>query len=198
MDGVLIDAQEWHYEALNEVLLIFGYKITREMHEERYDGLTTLKKLQMLTSEVGLPEHIHEMINRVKQDRTLRIAAQKCFPNVSHQVLVSKLKNKNIKVGVVTNSIRQTTEFMLTYAGLLDSIDVLVTNQDVREPKPNPECYFTAMEILGVPPESTVIIEDSPYGIIAAKASGALVVTVKSVDEVTLDLLHGIVPGILE
>ena len=152
----------------------------------------------MLTKEVGLPEHIHEMINRVKQDRTLRIAAQKCFPNVSHQVLVSKLKNKNIKVGVVTNSIRQTTEFMLTYAGLLDSMDVLVTNQDVREPKPNPECYFTAMEILGVPPEETVIIEDSPYGIIAAKASGALVVTVKSVDEVTLDLLHGIVPGILE
>ena len=82
MDGVLIDAQEWHYEGLNEVLLIFGYKITREMHEERYDGLTTLKKLQMLTKEVGLPEHIHEIINRVKQDRTLRIAAQKCFPNV--------------------------------------------------------------------------------------------------------------------
>ena len=52
------------------------------MHEERYDGLTTLKKLQMLTKEVGLPEHIHEIINRVKQDRTLRIAAQKCFPNV--------------------------------------------------------------------------------------------------------------------
>jgi beta-phosphoglucomutase len=198
MDGVLIDAQEWHYEALNEVLLIFGYQITREMHEERYDGLTTLKKLQMLTNEVGLPEHIHEMINRVKQDRTLRIAAQKCFPNVSHQVLISKLRYKNIKVGVVTNSIRQTTEFMLTYAGLLDSVDVLVTNQDVQDPKPNPECYFTAMEILGVLPEETVIIEDSPYGIMAAKASGALVVTVKSVDEVTLDLLHGIVPGILE
>jgi HAD superfamily hydrolase (TIGR01509 family) len=87
---------------------------------------------------------------------------------------------------------------MLTYAGLLDSIDVLVTNQDVRDPKPNPECYFTAMEILGVSPEETVIIEDSPYGIMAAKASGALVVTVKSVDEVTLDLLHGVVTGILE
>jgi beta-phosphoglucomutase-like phosphatase (HAD superfamily) len=198
MDGVLIDAQEWHYEALNQVLVLFGYEITREMHEDRYDGLTTLKKLQMLTQEVGLPEHVHEMINRVKQDRTLRIAAQKCFPNVSHQVLISKLKNKNIRVGVVTNSIRQTTEFMLTYAGLLDSLDVLVTNQDVREPKPDPECYLTAMEILGVTPEETVIIEDSPYGIMAAKASGARVVTVKSVDDVSLDLLHGVVTGILE
>ena len=198
MDGVLIDAQEWHYEALNEVLQIFGFEITREMHLDRYDGLSTAKKLQMLTNEVGLPEHIHGMINRVKQDRTLRIAAQKCFPNVSHQVLISKLKHKNIKIGVVTNSIRQTTEFMLTYAGLLDSLDVLVTNQDVGDPKPNPECYLIAMEKLGVSPIETVIVEDSPYGIMAAKASGATVVTVTSVDEVTLDLFHGVVPGILQ
>ena len=197
MDGVLINAQEWHYEALNEVLQIFGFEITREMHEDRYDGLSTAKKLQMLTNEVGLPKHIHGMINRVKQERTLRIAAQKCFPNVGHLVLVSKLKQKNIKVGVVTNSIRQTTEFMLTYAGLRGFLDVLVTNQDVIEPKPNPECYLLAMEKLGVLPAETVIIEDSPYGIQAAKASGATVITVTSVDEVTLDILHGVVPEIL-
>jgi len=54
-----------------------------------------------------------------------------------------------------------------------------------------------AMEKLGVSPLQTVIVEDSPYGIMAAKASGATVVTVKSVDEVTLDLLNGVVPGIL-
>ena len=197
MDGVLINAQEWHYEALNEVLQIFGFEITHEMHEDRYDGLSTAKKLQMLTNEVGLPKHIHGMINRVKQERTLRIAAQKCFPNVGHLVLVSKLKQKNIKVGVVTNSIRQTTEFMLTYAGLRDFLDVLVTNQDVREPKPNPECYLLAMEKLGVLPVETVIVEDSPYGIQAAKASGATVITVASVDEVTLDSLHEVVPEIL-
>ena len=53
------------------------------------------------------------------------------------------------------------------------------------------------MEKLGVSPLQTVIVEDSPYGIMAAKASGATVVTVKSVDEVTLDLLNGVVPGIL-
>ena len=197
MDGVLINAQEWHYEALNEVLQIFGFEITREMHLDRYDGLSTAKKLQMLTNEVGLPEHIHGMINRVKQERTLRIAAQRCFPNIAHLVLVSKLKHKNIKVGVVTNSIRQTTEFMLTYAGLRGFLDVLVTNQDVREPKPNPECYLLAMEKLGVLPAETVIVEDSPYGIQAAKVSGATVITVASVDEVTLDILHGVVPEIL-
>jgi HAD superfamily hydrolase (TIGR01509 family) len=197
MDGVLIDAQEWHYEALNEVLQIFGYEISREMHEDRYDGLSTAKKLQMLTAEVGLPQHIHGMINRIKQDRTLRIAAQRCFPTVAHQVLISRLKKNGIKVAVVTNSIRQTTEFMLTYAGLLEFLDLVLTNQDVKEPKPNPECYLRAMEDLGVLPSETIIVEDSPYGIEAATKSGALVLKVGSVDEVNLDLLQSVIPGIL-
>lgn len=198
MDGVLIDAQEWHYEALNEVLDIFGFEITREMHEDRYDGLSTSKKLEMLSTEVGLPRHIHGMINRVKQDRTLRIAAQRCFPNVAHQVLISKLKKNGIKVGVVTNSIRQTSEFMLTYAGINELLDVLITNQDVIEAKPDPSCYLLAMNKLGVTPDQTIIVEDSPYGIAAGTASGAKVIKVGSVQDVNLDLMYSDIPEIFQ
>lgn len=190
MDGVLIDARDWHYQALNEVLKIFGYEITPEMHQDRYDGLSTSKKLQMLTTEQGLPRHLHPMINRIKQDRTLRIAAQKCYPIVSHQVLIERLKKVNIKVGVVTNSIRQTTEFMLTYAGLFPLLDVVITNEDVTEHKPSPEGYLKAMDTLKVNHNETIIIEDSPYGIEAAVASGAHVVKVNGVDDVSLDLFE--------
>jgi beta-phosphoglucomutase len=196
MDGVLIDAREWHYEALNEVLRIFGYEITRAMHEDRFDGLSTSKKLEMLTKEVGLPRHIHEMINRIKQDRTLRIAASNCFPNIAHQVLISKLKKKGFKVGVVTNSIRQTTEFMLTYAGLFELLDVVVTNQDIDKPKPHPDGYQFAMQKLDVLPSETIVVEDSPYGIAAGKASGAKVVQVDSVTDVSIDLFYDLIPEI--
>lgn len=196
MDGVLIDAREWHYEALNEVLRIFGYEITRAMHEDRFDGLSTSKKLEMLSKEVGLPQHIHGMINRIKQDRTLRIAASKCFPNVAHQVLISKLKKQGFKVGVVTNSIRQTTEFMLTYAGILELLDVVITNQDVDKPKPNPDGYKLAIQKLDVLPSETIIVEDSPYGVAAGQASGAKVVQVNSVSDVSIDLFYGLIPEI--
>jgi HAD superfamily hydrolase (TIGR01509 family) len=128
------------------------------------------------------------MINRVKQDRTLRIAAQKCYPNASHQVLIGKLKSQNIRLGLVTNSVRITTEFMLTYAGLIDMMEVIVTNEDVLAPKPSPEGYLKAMEKLGVLPGETVIVEDGHYGIAAAKASGANVIEVSGVDDVCLDL----------
>jgi beta-phosphoglucomutase-like phosphatase (HAD superfamily) len=189
MDGVLIDARDWHFEALNEALSIFGFHISHNDHLERFNGLSTNQKLRMLSEKDGLPYALHSMIAAVKQDRTLRIAANNCFPNVSHQILVSRLKKIGIKVGLVTNSIRQTSEFMLEYAGLLKFFDVVITNEDVKEGKPNPEGYLKAMSILGVRPDQTIIVEDGDYGILAARATGAYVVVVSGPTEVNLELL---------
>ena len=58
MDGVLIDAKDWHYEALNRALGLFGYQISRHEHLTTYDGLPTRVKLRMLTRERGLPEKL--------------------------------------------------------------------------------------------------------------------------------------------
>jgi len=189
MDGVLIDARDWHYDALNEALRIFGVEISRSDHLSKFNGLSTRKKLDMLTSEGVIPYELHEAIQSIKQDRTLRIAAQMCFPIVSHQVLITRLKALGIKVGLVTNSIRKSSEFMLEYAGLLKFMDVVVTNEDVLEGKPNPAGYLLAMQKLGVLPSETVVIEDGEYGILAAEAAGATVIKVNDPFEVSLELL---------
>ena len=189
MDGVLIDARDWHFDALNEALRIFGVEISRSDHLSRFNGLSTRKKLDMLTSEGVIPSELHEAIQSIKQDRTLRIAAQMCFPIVSHQVLITRLKALGIKVGLVTNSIRKSSEFMLEYAGLLKFMDVVITNEDVLEGKPNPAGYLLAMQKLGVLPSETVVIEDGEYGILAAEAAGATVIKVNDPFEVSLELL---------
>jgi HAD superfamily hydrolase (TIGR01509 family) len=189
MDGVLIDARDWHFDALNESLKIFGLTITRDDHLGRFNGLTTKKKLAILTEENGLAVDLHEVIEAVKQDRTLRIAAQKCFPNVAHQVLITRLKANGIRVGLVTNSIRKTTEFMLEYAGLLHFMDVVITNEDVKEGKPSPEGYLLAMKTLGVSPGSCIVVEDGEYGIAAAESAGAIVLRVNEPKDVSLELL---------
>jgi len=189
MDGVLIDARDWHFDALNEALEIFGVEISRSDHLSRFNGLSTRKKLDMLTSEGLIPSELHEAIQSIKQDRTLRIAAQMCFPIVSHQVLITRLKALGIKVGLVTNSIRKSSEFMLEYAGLLKFMDVVITNEDVLEGKPNPAGYLLAMQKLGVLPSETVVVEDGEYGILAAEAAGATVIKVNDPFEVSLELL---------
>jgi beta-phosphoglucomutase-like phosphatase (HAD superfamily) len=193
MDGVLIDARDWHYDALNEALRIFGVEINRSDHLSRFNGLSTRKKLDMLTSDGLVPYELHEAIQSIKQDRTLRIAAQKCFPIVSHQVLINRLKVLGIKVGLVTNSIRKSSEFMLEYAGLLKFMDVVVTNEDVLEGKPNPAGYLLAMQKLQVLPSETIVIEDGEYGILAAEAAGASVIKVSDPFEVSLELLLPII-----
>ena len=189
MDGVLIDARDWHYDALNEALRIFGVEISRSDHLSRFNGLSTRKKLNMLTAEGVIPYELHEAIQSIKQDRTLRIAPQMCFPIVSHQVLINRLKALDLKVGLVTNSIRKSSEFMLEYAGLLKFMDVVVTNEDVVEGKPNPAGYLLAMEKLGVLPSETIVIEDGEYGILAAEAAGTTVIKVNDPFEVSLELL---------
>jgi beta-phosphoglucomutase len=192
MDGVLIDATEWHYDALNEALEIFGFSISRDEHLTRFNGMTTRKKLEILSLERGLPKELHETISEVKQDRTLRIAANKCFPTAAHLILLSTLKNRGLKLGVVTNSIRMTTDFMLQYSGVSKFLDMTVTNEDVAQPKPKPDGYLLAMKSLGTISKNTVVVEDGVHGIEAAKAAGARVVEVKDPSEVSLEILEHI------
>jgi phosphoglycolate phosphatase-like HAD superfamily hydrolase len=66
MDGVLIDAKEWHYDALNKALQLFGFTISRYDHLVTFDGLPTRTKLEMLSREQGLPFELHELINDLK------------------------------------------------------------------------------------------------------------------------------------
>lgn len=194
MDGVLIDAREWHYEALNGALNLFGMEISRDEHLSRFDGLSTKQKLNILSEDGSLPPELHKTIEAVKQDRTLRIAAQKCFPEVSHQILLSRLKHSGFKVGLVTNSIRRSTEFMLQYAGLINFMDVVITNEDVEQGKPSPEGYKLAMTKLGVLPSETLVVEDGDYGIMAANEAGAEVIKVIDPSDVSIELLLSRLP----
>src|SRR3954465_5329544 len=85
MDGVLIDAKDWHYEALNKALGLFGMEISRYDHLVTYDGLPTRRKLEMLTLERGLPIELHAFINDMKQRYTMDLVHQNCKPTFSHE-----------------------------------------------------------------------------------------------------------------
>lgn len=184
MDGVLIDAKDWHYEALNKALQLFGYFINRYDHLVTYDGLPTRKKLEMLTLERGLPKELHSFINEMKQIYTMDLVYQKCKPLFHHEYALSKLRSKNYKLAVASNSIRQTIEVMMDRSELSGYLELMLSNEDVKCGKPDPEIYLLAMERLKVGPKSCLIIEDNINGIKAAKASGAYVLPVKTVKDV--------------
>ena len=187
MDGVLIDAREWHYLALNSALDLFGYKIEYEDHILRFDGLPTRVKLDFLSAEEGLPKHLHKLINDIKQERTLRLAASQCYPKSNHLSILTYLKANGFRIGLATNSIRETTVAMMTYAGLIDFFDSILTNEDVSKPKPNPEIYLKSAKNLGLEAHQILVFEDNQHGIRAAKDAGCHVSSVDSPDTLYLD-----------
>lgn len=187
MDGVLIDAKEWHFEALNRALALYGYEIPLSEHLLYYDGLPTKIKLQKLSAENGLPVELHDEINKKKQEFTMEIVKEKCRPNSIHTHCLSQLKSRGYHIACCSNSIRSTIETMMKMAQLDTYLEFIVSNQDVTKPKPDPEIYITAINKLGLKPDECLIIEDNENGIKAALASGGHLLAVKNVNEVNLD-----------
>ena len=186
MDGVLIEAKDWHYEALNKALNLFGMEISRFDHLVTYDGLPTRKKLEMLSLERGLPKDLHQFINDMKQQYTMEIVYANCKPTFHHEYALSKLKNDGYKMAVCSNSIRNTIEIMMQKASLEHNFEFYVSNQDVKNGKPDPEMYNKAIQKLGLTPKECMIIEDNENGIKAARASGAWVMEVDIVEDVNI------------
>lgn len=193
MDGVLIDAKEWHFESLNRALHLFGMEISRYDNLVTYDGLPTRKKLEMLSQERGLPRALHAFINRLKQQYTMELVHQRCFPSFVHEYALSRLLSDGYRLVMCSNSIRDTVETMMMRAKLAQYFEFMLSNEDVRQAKPDPEMYVTAMKRLQLAPEETLILEDNPHGIEAARRSGAHLLEIVSVNDVNYqNILHRI------
>lgn len=191
MDGVLIEAKDWHYEALNKALKLFGYEISRYDHVVTYDGLPTSKKLEMLSLEKGLPFGLHGFINELKQKYTVDMVHMYCAPRFFHEYALSHLKSDGYKLAVASNSIRNTVELMMEKASLSEYLDFYLSNQDVTKPKPDPEIYTCAVNRLGLSPDEVMVVEDNRNGIQAAAAAGTNVMRVETVYDVNYDNIIG-------
>jgi beta-phosphoglucomutase-like phosphatase (HAD superfamily) len=185
MDGVLIEAKDWHYDALNKALDLFGINISREDHLSTFDGLPTLKKLEYLSVHRGLPKELHGFINQLKQKYTMDIVYTGCNPVFIHQYALSKLHSLGYKTAVCSNSVRNSVEVMMNLAGLDQYLDLLISNEDVSNGKPDPEMYIKAINAFELNPKECLIIEDNENGIKAARASGGNLLVVKEVTDVT-------------
>lgn len=190
-DGVLVDACELHFIALNRALSTLGWTISREDHEAIYNGLPTHKKLQLLTKEHGFPEDWHGAVHSLKQQFTWESIDDCIAHDPTKRELMLALKLAGYKIAVCSNSLHRTLARMLSAVGVMDCVDLILGNDDVTLPKPSPEMYLLASEKLGVSMDETLIVEDSPVGLRAAWAAEPRdVIRVAGPHEVNLSLLR--------
>jgi beta-phosphoglucomutase len=186
MDGVLVDACGWHLDAFNAALKhVCNYEIPLQEHYRTYNGLPTKIKLQMLVENNKIKEEDVQNIFDFKQERTLEIIRAQSAQRPEKVELIQWLKTNNTHVACFTNSIRETASLILTEAGILEHLEYFLTNEDVVNAKPDPEGYIEVLKHFNCTPENVMIVEDSPKGEKAARASGCHVMKVLNATEVT-------------
>ena len=185
LDGVLIDSRELHYIALNQALSNQKdeYVISREEHLSTYDGLSTTRKLNMLTVNKGLPTELYDIVWKEKQDATMDLLRQFRKSQKLIDICV-KLKASGYKIAVASNSIRESIKISLISIGIIEYVDYYVSNEDVQRSKPYPEMYWKCMIALNAIPSNTIILEDSHIGRQAALSSGANLLPIENAQDV--------------
>lgn len=192
LDGVLVDSREHHFVALNRALADIDerFVISKKDHLQLYDGLSTQKKLSMLTETRNLDSQFHDTIWQKKQQLTFQVIEEMLQPDPQITALFQQLKADGLKIYVCSNSIRETIKLILLKMGLMKYVDYFISNQDVLSAKPHPEMYWLAMMKEKVLPRETLIVEDSFVGRTAAISSGANLCAVKSPAEVCINKIY--------
>lgn len=186
LDGVLVDAVKLHKNAfVQAVREVAGVTIHEDFHESELNGLPTKTKLDLLVRRNIIKEEYINTISDLKQSVTLKLIKADIKHDPKKVALVRALRADDIHVGCVTNSIRDSARLMLQNIGVLQDLELLISNQETKYPKPHPDGYWKAMTHFGIMPAETLIVEDAPKGVQAALASGAHLWQVSGSHQVT-------------
>jgi beta-phosphoglucomutase len=189
LDGVLVDACEWHRVALNKALKkVCDYEISLKDHYSVFNGIPTKVKLDKLTKMNILYPELHQEVYDLKQQKTIETILENATLRKEKVELIKFLRTNGCFIACFTNSIRQTALLMLEKTGVLEHLDYLVTNEDVLSCKPDPEGYNFLVDKFNVDKNNVIIVEDSPKGLEAAYASGCQVIKVNNPDDVNIEL----------
>lgn len=177
MDGLLVDTEKVWLEIETGVMDRLGGEWTNE-HQAHLVGGSMERTVAYMLRVSGSSVAPHTLRTWMMDGMVERLAAGvETMPGALE--LLDALRAEDVPVGLVTSSLKEIAESVLTHIGR-DRFDTIVTADDVTRTKPDPEPYLTAAARLGVAPARCVVLEDSPNGVAAGTAAGCAVVAVPS------------------
>jgi beta-phosphoglucomutase-like phosphatase (HAD superfamily) len=194
LDGVLVNADSWHYQAMKKALKeMADFQITRDEYDKVFDTSSVEEGLENLR-ERGFFNEILNVMDTIEPDEFLQNVSERRYQHLleTFQANVSESRTKcalfgtlvadGIKLACVTGFTKETALSVLGGTTLQRYLSIIITREDVVLPRPHPNGYWNAMSLLGVLPEETLIVEGSTGN---AHVSGASVWGVTGPEEVT-------------
>nr|WP_275690007.1 HAD family phosphatase [Diaminobutyricibacter tongyongensis] len=178
MDGTLVDTEPYWMAAEVELVTSFGGVWTHD------DGLALVGQGLWISAAIlksrGVDLELDEIVSWLT-DRVQRQLDDVGVPwRPGAKELLADLRERGIPTALVTMSVRRMAEQIVANIPF-DAFDEMVTGDEVTNPKPHPEAYLRAAELLGVEPQHCIAIEDSVAGLASAVASGATTIGVPHV-----------------
>lgn len=173
MDGTLFDTSESNYQAYHDAAAELGYIIERDRFMELFTG----KNYKEFLPEFGIAEDKEQRIIHDHKKAHYKDHIGKIKKNDILFSVMDKLRPGR-KFALATTASRKNTMDILEFFHVTDFFDYILTQEDVKRLKPDPECYIRVMEHMGISPKDSVVFEDSEVGIMAAASSGASYVKV--------------------
>ena len=184
MDGVLLDSEPLHYEAVRALLAEHGVQFPLEDYF-RYLGTTLTSTWDDLCERYPISMPFEQFEARYNSDVLDQYLAGAPLIRGARE-LVARLQDAGVPIAVASSSHRVWVDAALSGAGLREYFDQTTAGDEVSMGKPSPEIYIKAAEKLGFKPSDCIAIEDAPAGVESARAAGMKVVLVRS--ELTNDL----------
>ena len=182
-DGVLADTEPLHLEMFQHVLEGEGTYLTPEKYNESYLGLDDRGWFRAVYNDQGKELSV-EKEDQLVQSKNLQLWSYLQGKSLLYEGVKETLDSLRGRffLGIVSGALRNEIEAVLMTAQTRSYFHVLISAEDVKKGKPDPEGYRKAISHISknfVPdseillPEECLVIEDSPWGIEAAKAAGA-------------------------
>lgn len=170
LDGTLFDTTQVNYFSYQAAAEQFGYEIAYEEFSKVFVGRNYKEFLPILgVKERETQEKIHET-----KKKKYAMFLERAKKN-EHLFSVIPYMKEEYFLAVATTASKRNAEEILSCFKVKELFDFFITQEDVKNLKPDPECYLTAMKMAGIAADRTLIFEDSDVGIAAARASGAAV-----------------------
>lgn len=174
LDGTLFDTKEVNFKAYQEAVAIYGFNIEYEYYCKYCNGRHYLEFLPQITTEDK------DILSEIHKKKKELYASKLEYARLNNQLVdILKSCKKDFKIALVTTASKKNTEDILNWFDIYNLFDLIITQEDVKKLKPDPESYFLAMKYFDVNAKDCIIFEDSNVGIEAAERSGVAVFIVK-------------------
>lgn len=173
-NGVLIDDEPQHCDALIATLAEYGVELDRERYYREYLGFDDRECFRFTFERVGRPLDDRTMAEAIERksahyERALR-ASMRLVPGASDFVEAAALDGHQL--AIVSGALRREIELALDLSGLRPHFAEIIAAEDVAACKPDPQGYVRGREALAIPSARCVVVEDSLPGLAAARAAG--------------------------